>query len=110
MQNGEGWEGWGGGGGGGAGINKMCYGNVKVANITGLPLFVTKAKARISIPVFNSWTQNYQKVFFLGFLKVFDQIISSTAKNKNDLTKRIKFLVLIVKSEKSPAFLKQKYK
>lgn len=56
----------GGGGaeGGGAGINKMCYGNVKVANITGLPLFVTKAKARISIPVFNSWTQNYQKVFF----------------------------------------------
>ena len=50
--------GWG-GEGGGAGINKMCYGNVKVANITGLPLFVTKAKARISIPVFNSWTQNY---------------------------------------------------
>ena len=42
----------------------MCYGNVKVANITGLPLFVTKAKARISIPVFNSWTQNYQKVCF----------------------------------------------
>ena len=45
-------------------MNKMCYGNVKVANITGLPQFVTKAKARISIPVFNSWTQNYQKVFF----------------------------------------------
>ena len=62
MQNGEGWGG--GGEGGGAGINKMCYGNAKVANITGLPLFVTKAKARISIPVFNSWTQNYQKVFF----------------------------------------------
>ena len=35
---------------------------------------------------------------FLGFLKVFDQITSSTAKNKNDLTKGIKFLVLIVKS------------
>ena len=45
-------------------MNKMCYGNVKVANITGLPQFVTKAKARISIPVFNSWTQNYQKVCF----------------------------------------------
>ena len=50
------------------------------------------------------------KKCFLGFLKVFDQITSSTAKNKKDLTKRIKFLVLIVKSEKSPAFLKQKYK
>ena len=36
----------------------------------------------------------------LGFLKVFHQITSSTAKNKNDLIKRIKFLVLIVKSEK----------
>ena len=40
----------------------------------------------------------------LGFLKVFHQITSSKAKKK-DLIKRIKFLVLIVKSEKKPCVL-----
>ena len=40
------------------------------------------------------------KKCLLGFLKVFLQITSSTGKKKKDLIKRIKFLVLIVKSEK----------
>ena len=86
-------------------MNKMCYGNVKVANITGLPQFVTKAKARISIPVFNSWTQNYQKVSFGIFEGVPPDNKFHGQKKKKDLIKRIKFLVLIVKSEKKPCVL-----
>ena len=45
------------------------------------------------------------KKCLLGFLKVFHQITSSTGKKKKDLIKRIKFLVLIVKSEKKPCVL-----
>ena len=82
----------------------MCYGNVKVANITGLPQFVTKAKARISIPVFNSWTQNYQKVCF-GIFEGVPAYNKFHGPKKKDLIKRIKFLVLIVKSEKKPCVL-----